>query len=242
MDSYILHSNLKWDYTDIGDISNYIVDNSSTFENDIYTLNIRVKRIPVVADTECIKRLPVIADTEQIHNVRIVVEPFNSILIASDLIKCYFGAFTMRYHICNIGDKKCLISRYENNHWLENINDLNDVVKNELRKEFIAQWLIGNGTFAPKKIMIRTHPVAGMYPTAYIQQYNSNKKFNEKFIKTWFGTIGAFYDEVYKLTNTREIIKISLDIREILLKYSPDDICWKKNIIDRLNLAKNNIL
>ena len=241
MDLYILHSDLKWDYTDLGDISSYIVDDSSTFEDDIYTLNIRVKRPERGADTD-ICQGQIVKNKDNIYNVRIVVEAFNSILIAADLIKCYFGTFTMRYHICNIGDKKCLISRYENNYWLDNINELNEIVKNELRKEFVAQWLLGNGTFAPKKIMIRTHPVAGMYPTAYINQYNGNKKFNDKFIKMWFGTIGAFYEEVYKLTNNREIIKISLDIREILLEHSADDICWKKNIIDKLNLSKNNII
>lgn len=95
--------------------------------------------------------------------------------------------------------------------------------------------------------MIRTHPVAGMYPTSFVGQYISkglytSSKLNEKFIKTWYGNIWSFYKEVYKLVNNRDFSKISLDIREILLENSPDDICWKKNIIDRLTVVKNNII
>jgi hypothetical protein len=235
---------LQWNYTHLGDITDYIVEDSGEKINNLYTFRIRVKY-----------------NTEDVAEMRVIQLNYNPTIIAGDMFKCYFGIFTMGYHIISIDGIKYLITKYENNIALvssvpgsnaplippgtepgsDAYTKLGPVFTEELRRAYAGQWLIGCGMFRPTDIIIREHPVIGLYPTVHIDKYNKNRRINERFVKTIFGGMENFYSEVCKLLPNKNINEIILDLREILHDYSPDDMKWRNDIIERIKLGMSNL-
>ncbi len=227
--SYVL---LQWDYSDIGDISEYIVQDSGENVNNFYTVDIRVLNTNNI-----------------ISNEKIIIEPYNPSAIACDKIKTYFGLFAMRYNIVSMGDTdvKFMIRQYQNdimlserypNFWKE-ASGIDNLLTNEIKRCFCFQWLMGFGSFKPTAIVLREHPLVGIYPIAIYQQWKDYQKINIRIVKTWFGDLSNFYNEIVKFTNQKSLSKMSMNIRDILLEYSPQDIQWKQHIVDKIDIVKS---
>jgi hypothetical protein len=229
MSLYILSTTLQWDYSDIGDVSEYITDGESyrTDNDEFYIHHLRVK-----------------TSTGNIKSIPIIQEPYDSLAIACDIIKTYFGLFAFGYHICNIGDNKYLIREYQNDmRLMDKYPNLSpsfsdEIFLNEVRKCLAFQWLCGFGSFNHSQIVVREHPLIGPHPVVYHQKYKNYKRHNERVTKLWFDGTENMYLEVCHFINNRTNSKISMDIRDILLKYSPDNVGWKTQIIDRIGIAK----
>jgi hypothetical protein len=230
MDSNVL----QWDYTNIGDISEYIVEDSGRTVNEFYIVDIRVANNDI---------LPV------------MMEPYDSMAIACDKIKSYFGLFTVRYHIVNLGDEnaKYLISMYQGDILLsekypnltpnEICTPEEKLFMNEVKKCFAFQWLVGYGAFKTSEILIREFPGIGSYPIVRHQQWKEYQNYNKRSVNLWFGngqmSLQNLYETVCKFRNTSSSTKIAVDLRDILLEYSPKDIQWRTYIVDKIDVARS---
>jgi len=228
MQSFLLSTKLQWDYSDIGDISEYMIEGESTLtDNEFYIHHLRVK-----TSSGIIKSLPVIQ------------EPYDPLAISCDVIKTYFGLFAFGYHICSIGDCKYMIREYQNDmRLMEKYPNLSpsfsdEIFLNEVRKCLAFQWMCGFGSFNPSQIIVREHPLMGPYPVVCHQKYKNYKKQNERATKIWFNGTENMFLEVCNFTSNRPNSKMSMEIRDILLKHSPDNVGWKAQILDRICVAK----
>lgn len=231
---------LWWNGTSIGDISDFLVRKNDK-EYD-YTLT---------NDFVVMKLL--MADGKEIS---IIVEDYDTIKLLGDELKLYFNMVSIGYHSATIGDKKYLISEYENNilftskyesvKKFKKINN-NKVFIEEVKKCFCLQWLLHLRNMSGDRIMVRNLKVSNpetctepVYPTLYNENYvcsGKNIPLNQKFINQLYENMYEFYLIIYKMFEGKSRFTISNDIRDIIYKIDPSLISWKNDILNQVEIV-----
>lgn len=236
--------------SDLGDITKFLVisgynGNEAEYFRKIINGFLVVKLIVIDKELEDVSLLP------------LVVEDFDPRMLIIDNIKSYFGLKPIEYNIATISDKRCLISRHENNiikkdkHLIDNTHYIQ-----ELKRCFAFQWLLCFKNIEEERVLIRSKTGEFMYPTSYNPNWTSGARMrhtshlDSKFIAKWYGNINYLHQLIYDFINDRTYEKISLDIENIFLTIDPlytqkmEMLDWKEGIMERVQivLRKSSVL
>lgn len=216
MTSYISSNVLRYDCSDIADISDYLTNESS---------------IKVSLDGLFLEHA-------------IVIEPYDPMKIALEKLRKYFGVTEIGYHIVNIdkSDTKYLLRRYLKDTKFKSLrsfsksNDKDFII--ELKKCLCFQWLVGMEPFKMSDITVKNfycyeYPVVELSKIGYRMNWKYNTKFNRN-VNKWFGNIDKFNLTVQKLIKCKDLAKIAKEISSILAPYVDNYDDWSNQIMDKL--------
>jgi hypothetical protein len=227
---------LKWDGTDIGDITEYVLSHKKIEYGNCIDIWTRVTKVKKSGEqTEVNKLLPVK-----------ILKFKNEIPLISDEFKSLFKVPQTGMHKATFSGTECIIQRTIDDipldKYLEKTpkNKITPLFYSEIRKIFAFRWLMCLNCNYENKLDVRVDggsafPISCKETTFSLDGDKNACRIPKNVLKEWFeNKEEIFQDTVKELLNDRDPNYLKIEIVKIINKYSNKYIGWANSIYNKV--------
>jgi len=211
---------LKWDGSDLGDISNHI---THTHESSTQTYYYIMGSFIIVTLKEYRNNIPLI----------------------SDELKPLFNLPKVGRHCVAVGNKKYIMSRYYGHEFQleQKYIKVFPQLGNSIKLCYTFRWILGLTLSSDSSMIVRKYPNELITAISYKEinlDYTDLKrgsKLSQKCLRQWFNDSNEEINNTVKLMiNDRDLSLLRFDIDRVVRRVDKNMVWWTAFILERLSL------
>jgi hypothetical protein len=217
---------LKWDGSELGDISNYITHTYETSTQIYYYI------------------MGSFIITTPTYHIVTLKEYKNNIPLISDELKPLFNLPKVGRHSVTLNDKRYIMSRYYGHEFRLEPQYIKvfPQLGNSIKLCYTFRWILGLTLSTDSSMIIRQYPNALITAISYKERnldYTDLKrgsKLSQKCLRQWFNDSNEEINKTVKLMiNDRDLTLLRFDIDRIVRRVDKNMVWWTAFILERLS-------